>query len=356
MGYNSMSNNTEGFENTGIGKDALNINTTGSKNTAIGFEANVGADNLTNATAIGAKAKVTASNTIQLGADGTGGSTAITNVKTTGTLTAGTITYPNVHGTAGQVLTTSGTSGGAATWQTLSAVTTVGLINSTSTNGASITGNTLNLAPASATNAGVVTTGDQTFAGNKTFNGTITASSIVRNGGNEYQALMANGTTSTTRHYVGESYGGGIVFYVYDNGLHGLIASTVNQSTGINVGQVGTFVRAVANGIGAGRHNTAIITAFNNVSRETAASKCAEYSVTVDNVTYADWYLPSYHELQILFAQRALSGLNMTLNVWYWSSTETNGDQNYIFKFDPAYTQSPTGKSALGYARAIRHF
>ena len=356
MGYNSMKENTEGFDNTGIGKDALSANTTGSKNTAIGFEANVGADNLTNATAIGAKAKVTASNTIQLGADGTAGSTAVTNVKTSGTLTAGTITYPNVHGTAGQVLTTSGTSGGAATWQTLSAVTTVGLINSTSTNGASITGNTLNLAPASATNAGVVTTGDQTFAGNKTFNGTITASSIVRNGGNEYQALMANGTTSTTRHYVGESYGGGIVFYVYDNGLHGLIASTVNQSTGINVGQVGTFVRAVANGIGAGRHNTAIITAFNNVSRETAASKCAEYSVTVDNVTYADWYLPSYHELQILFAQRALSGLNMTLNVWYWSSTETNGDQNYIFKFDPAYTQSPTGKSALGYARAIRHF
>ncbi len=31
-------------------------------------------------------------------------------------------------------------------------------------------------------------------------------------------------------HYIGESYGGGIVFYVYDNGQHGLIASTADQS------------------------------------------------------------------------------------------------------------------------------
>ena len=29
----------------------------------------------------------------------------------------------------------------------------------------------------------------------------------------------------TPAHYVGEVYGGGIVFYVYDNGQHGLIAA-----------------------------------------------------------------------------------------------------------------------------------
>ena len=34
-------------------------------------------------------------------------------------------------------------------------------------------------------------------------------------------------------HYISESYGGGIVFYVYDNGQHGLIAATADQSTGI---------------------------------------------------------------------------------------------------------------------------
>ncbi|MEO6405797.1 MAG: hypothetical protein ABIY51_14985, partial [Ferruginibacter sp.] len=39
--------------------------------------------------------------------------------------------------------------------------------------------------------------------------------------------------SSATVHYIGESYGGGIVFYVYDNGQHGLIAATADQSTGI---------------------------------------------------------------------------------------------------------------------------
>ena len=72
----------------------------------------------TNSIAIGYGAITTAANTIQLGSDGTnsilGTTTAITNVKTSGTLTAGTVTYPNAHGTNGQLLTTTGT--GTLTW------------------------------------------------------------------------------------------------------------------------------------------------------------------------------------------------------------------------------------------------
>jgi hypothetical protein len=71
---------------------------------------------ITNATALGYKAKVVASNTIQLGADGTAGSTAISNVKTTGTITAGSVTYPNTDGSANQVLSTNGS--GTLAWTT----------------------------------------------------------------------------------------------------------------------------------------------------------------------------------------------------------------------------------------------
>ncbi|AMK75618.1 MULTISPECIES: hypothetical protein [Methylomonas] len=35
------------------------------------------------------------------------------------------------------------------------------------------------------------------------------------------------------RHYVGERYAGGIIFYVDDDGQHGLIAALVDQSDGI---------------------------------------------------------------------------------------------------------------------------
>jgi hypothetical protein len=126
LGFNSLPNNTSGSNNTAIGRFTLVNNTTGSNNTALGSLAEVNANNLTNATAIGYGARVLASNTIQLGADGTTlnpngvstPTTAITNVKTSGTLTLGAVTYPNTNGSANQVLTA--TAGGTLTWTTVS--------------------------------------------------------------------------------------------------------------------------------------------------------------------------------------------------------------------------------------------
>jgi hypothetical protein len=46
------------------------------------------------------------------------GNTSVTNVKTSGTYTAGSVTYPNAHGSANQVLSTTGS--GTLTWTTLS--------------------------------------------------------------------------------------------------------------------------------------------------------------------------------------------------------------------------------------------
>jgi hypothetical protein len=115
MGNNAL-RNTNGSENTAIGNNAGVLNTTGTNNTAIGGYANFGANNLTNATAVGYGATVSASNTIQLGADGSNSTTAITNVKTSGTLTAGAVTYPNTHGSANQVLSTTGS--GTLAWTT----------------------------------------------------------------------------------------------------------------------------------------------------------------------------------------------------------------------------------------------
>ena len=107
-GYSALRANTTGSSNTASGYNALDVNTTGTNNTAIGYYANVGSAALTNATAIGAGATVLASNTIQLG------DANVDKVITSGTLTAGAITYPKTHGTSGQVLTTTGS--GALSW------------------------------------------------------------------------------------------------------------------------------------------------------------------------------------------------------------------------------------------------
>jgi hypothetical protein len=123
------------------------------------------------------------------------------NVKSSGTLAAGTVIYPNTHGTNGQVLTTTGS--GALTWTTPSGgASTVGAIsNSATTNGASITSGVLNLAPANASNGGVVTTGAQTFAGAKTFNSNLVVNQIqfgrglgdnIQNTAVGYSALTSN--------------------------------------------------------------------------------------------------------------------------------------------------------------------
>ena len=79
-------------------------------------------------------------------------------------------------GLTGQVLTT--VAGGTLSWTTPTSIS-VGTISTTSNvNGASITAGVLNLAPADGTNGGVVTTGNQTFAGSKIFNNNIQVNSI----------------------------------------------------------------------------------------------------------------------------------------------------------------------------------
>ena len=170
-----------------------------------------------------------------------------------------------------------------------------------------------------------------------------------------------NGTVwSSTAHYIGESYGGGIVFYVYDNGQHGLIAATADQSAGIRwYGGSNTNTRARANGIGAGLKNTAIIIANQGPvdGAAFAATVCNEYSVTVAGVAYGDWYLPSKYELNLLYLQRTLAGLGGFAVNNYWSSTEIDNVFVWVHYFDNVGNTGTDQKDRDGYAvRAIRAF
>ena len=157
-------------------------------------------------------------------------------------------------------------------------------------------------------------------------------------------------------HAIGDSYGGGIVFFVYDNGQHGLIAATADQSGGIRWhGGSYTNIRARADGIGAGLKNTAIIIADQGsvAGNAFAATVCNEYSVTVAGVTYGDWYLPSKHELNLLYFQKHVVG--SFSGQFYWSSTEV--DTIYAWRqFFFNGTQRFTSKHYVSYVRAVRAF
>jgi len=155
--------------------------------------------------------------------------------------------------------------------------------------------------------------------------------------------------SKTRIHFVGESYGGGIVFYVYDNGQHGLIAATADQSTGIQwYNGIFTVTNAVRDGIGAGMYNTERIIA-NQSTGSYAAQLCANYQ----GGGYGDWYLPSKYELNLLLAQRvAVGGF---ASHWYWSSTEYGSTNAFNFSFYDGIEGS--GNKTFTYrVRAVRAF
>jgi len=173
-------------------------------------------------------------------------------------------------------------------------------------------------------------------------------------------AVAANtAKVGVTTHAIGDSFGGGIVFFVYDGGQHGLIAATADQSAGIRwYGGSYTNTRARADGIGAGLKNTAIIIANQGPvdGSAFAATVCNEYSVTVDGVTYGDWYLPSKHELDLLYIERDTVGGFTNNN--YWSSTEDGRFGAWVQSFlngtQDSYPKDFTDTSIS--VRAVRAF
>ena len=158
-------------------------------------------------------------------------------------------------------------------------------------------------------------------------------------------------------HYIGENYGGGIVFYVHDNGQHGLIAAIADQGSDIEWNN-GTFrtTETSGDGLNAGAMNTAIIIAIQMADDQNgnfAAKVCADYSVLVGGVTYGDWYLPSKYELNLLYLQKnVVEGFAID---YYWSSTESNSGYAYVQNFNYG-TQNINVKNYPFHVRAVRAF
>ena len=187
--------------NTVLGATAGNAITTGSGNTIIGRGADVSAGTLSNATAIGYGAVTSADNTMQLG------NTSLANVKTSGTITAGAITYPNVAGTNGYVLTTNGSN--TASWTAPSGVdlTTAQTIGGVKTFSAASTvvNNNLTVNAAGASGQGIILSDDGDIVDNNDGSATFRFTAGVKiNNGNKTAGtttaitLANNGNITTT--------------------------------------------------------------------------------------------------------------------------------------------------------------
>jgi len=158
--------------------------------------------------------------------------------------------------------------------------------------------------------------------------------------------VNAIGATTLT---IGQSYQGGIIYWLDATEQHGLIAATADQSTGIQwFNGSFTTTNAVRDGIGAGMYNTERIIANQGIGSY-AAQICSNYQ----GGGYGDWYLPSKYELNLLYQQKAaVSGF---VSFYYWSSTE-NGNGNAWMQFFGSGTQSNISKDYTNRVRAVRAF
>jgi hypothetical protein len=171
-------------------------------------------------------------------------------------------------------------------------------------------------------------------------------------------------TLTGTNHYVGELFGGGVIFWVDHNGQHGLIVSMVDLSTN----QIWSNISNVLIGTNYwdGLNNTdAIIGQAGHTS--SAAKLCDDYTnANYGTGIFSDWYLPSISELNYIWnnyieVQKALTNdenaatTPITDKVGYCSSTEETESRLWYYSF--GYGKGNTNNKDWNYfVRAIRAF
>jgi len=195
------------------------------------------------------------------------------------------------------------------------------------------------------TRFGSLLTNTHLFTGSVAITGSLAVS-----GTGTFSANVSTGGTNIV-HSIGESYGGGIVFYVYDGGKHGLIAATSDQSTGVSWYNGGyAAANTPFDGINAGLRNTITITTVYQTGSY-AAELCAFHN----GGNFGDWYLPSRYELNLLYLQKSVVGGFADQN--YWSSTELHPNNSRASsQYFLNGTQNNHDKSSGFYIRAIRAF
>jgi hypothetical protein len=161
-------------------------------------------------------------------------------------------------------------------------------------------------------------------------------------------------TTSPCGLAIGQSYQGGIIFYLGASGCHGLIAAPSDQSTSAAWWN-GSYMDTSAHGSGLfeGKYNTKIISRKQG-GTTSAAAICTNYG------DYK-WYLPSIEELNLMYENigqgnaLGLGNIGDFDDGLYWSSTEYN---NYLvwFQYFDNGSQNITRKDGTSNVRAARAF
>jgi hypothetical protein len=164
------------------------------------------------------------------------------------------------------------------------------------------------------------------------------------------------------KHYIGEKFGGGIVFHVdrdSSGNEHGLILSLADLGAPSAWGLSGTDVQNCESSWN-GAANTASILKAGGLATE-AAGLCNAYR----GAGQTDWYLPALHQVNLMIDNQydlnrvldtdgdpATTVLSFGPSSYYWTSTEADATYATAFQFLGAIST----KTSLFPVRAVRDF
>jgi Protein of unknown function (DUF1566) len=138
-----------------------------------------------------------------------------------------------------------------------------------------------------------------------------------------YQGVGAGWVAvSSAKHFIGESFGGGKVFFITTDSLHGLVAETIDQAAAVDWYSAQDIISDISNHSAAGKK-------------------------------FTDWRLPTHTELNLLYARKALVGGFSSKP--YWSSSEFGYLVAWLQYFDDGFTTSQN-KDVFIHIRAVRAF
>jgi hypothetical protein len=175
---------------------------------------------------------------------------------------------------------------------------------------------------------------------------------------------VSGGGTGTFTHYIGEEFGGGVIFHLWldANGAeHGLIVDKTDLNTdyvwsNVDQAEIGLSAQSTWDGLS---NSNAMVAQADHIS--SAANLCLNSNNSGQN----DWYLPTIDELSLLWHNRY--NVNRTLSTiggaselplvaaFYWSSNEYSALIAWHFKFEYGYAAT-VGKNVSLSVRGIRAF
>ncbi len=160
-----------------------------------------------------------------------------------------------------------------------------------------------------------------------------------------------------TAFYIGQSYGGGIIFYIDATEKHGLIAAPGDQAMGEWGCMYEGSIQGTSTALGTGQANTMAI--VNGCSQAGIAARICD-DLVLDK--YSDWFLPSKDELNEMYLQKKYIGGFSTIltgdGIYYWSSSEYANDNIVAWYQDLKNGTQGSKYNKMNYynVRAIRAF